>query len=80
MKNVHADSRQTPEDMLFDANLQEFARRVGLICALESGGKTSPVEAYKQIKLLWKQLKRSKKSLQVGQPESQFPESIDGEI
>ena len=53
----------TPENLTFNANLQEFTQRVGLICSLETGGKIPPQEAYEQIKELWKQLKRSKKNL-----------------
>jgi len=56
-----------PENLVFNANLQEFTQRINFICALESGGKLSPEEAYKQIKALWKQLKRSKKELGIGQ-------------
>jgi len=54
------------EHVIFDANLQEFATRCGLICGLESNGKLSPTEAYDQIKDLWKQLRRSKKGLRIG--------------
>lgn len=53
----------TPERMVFNANLQEFANRVSLICNLETGGKISSEEAYSRIKQLWKQLKASKKAL-----------------
>ena len=53
----------TPENLTFNANLQEFAQRIGLICSLETGGKISPEDAYEQIKELWKELKRSKKNL-----------------
>ena len=35
------------------------------ICNLETGGKLAPNEAYKQIKSLWKELKRSKKALNI---------------
>ncbi|MBE9227191.1 hypothetical protein IQ264_17315 [Phormidium sp. LEGE 05292] len=56
-----------PENLVFNANLQEFTQRVNFICALETGGKLPPEEAYKQIKALWKQLKRSKKELGIGQ-------------
>jgi len=52
-----------PENLLFNANLQEFSQKVGYISCLETGGKLSPDEAYEQIKSLWKQLKRSKKEL-----------------
>lgn len=53
----------TPEKLTFNANLQEFTQRIGLICALETGGKISSLEAYGQIKQLWKELKRSKSEL-----------------
>ena len=55
--------RFTPENIAFNANLQEFAQSVSYISALESGGKLSPEEAYERIKGLWKQLKQSKKAL-----------------
>ena len=54
-----------PENLVFNANLQEFAHKVGYITALETSGKLSPLEAYKQIKELWKQLESSKKTLNI---------------
>lgn len=56
----------TPQNLAFDANLQEFAQRVTYICSLEGNGKLSPEEAYREIKQLWKQLKQSKKGLDIG--------------
>ncbi|MDZ8053645.1 MAG: hypothetical protein RMX68_007695 [Aulosira sp. ZfuVER01] len=56
-----------PESLTFNANLQEFAQKVGYISVLETAGKLSPEEAYSQIKELWKQLKQSKKELGIGQ-------------
>lgn len=53
----------TPEHLAFNSNLQEFAQRVSLLCGLETAGKLPPGEAYEQIKVLWKQLKESKKNL-----------------
>ncbi len=53
----------TPENLVFDANLQEFAQRISYLCSLENNGKISPEDAYNQIKSLWKQLKQSKKEL-----------------
>jgi isopropylmalate/homocitrate/citramalate synthase len=55
-----------PENLVFNANLQEFANRVTIICGLETNGKMTPEESYKEIKSLWKQLKRSKKELGIG--------------
>lgn len=53
----------SPQNLTFNANLQEFAQRVGYISGLQTGGKLSPDDAYEQIKGLFKQLKQSKKSL-----------------
>ena len=53
----------TPEQLAFNANLQEFAQRVSLICSLETGGKISSRQAYDEIKQLWKSLRESKKAL-----------------
>jgi hypothetical protein len=66
--NYHGDF--TPEKLTFNANLQEFAQRVSLLCSLETGGRISSEDAYDQIKDMWKQLKRSKKELlDVSKPE-----------
>jgi hypothetical protein len=56
-----------PENLVFNANLQEFAQRISIICNLETGGKVPPEQAYKQIKDLWKKLKHSKKELGIGE-------------
>jgi hypothetical protein len=53
----------TPQNLVFNANLQEFAQRLDYICALETNGKISAEEAYEQIKKLWKQLQQSKQEL-----------------
>lgn len=55
-----------PQNLVFNANLQEFAQKISYICNLETAGKLSSLEAYEQIKGLWKQLKRSKKELGIG--------------
>lgn len=55
----------TPEALAFNANLQEFSQKISYISALETGGKLSSEQAYKQVKTLWKQLKRSHKALGV---------------
>jgi len=57
------ESSGLPEQLIFDANLQEFAQRVSLICSLEAGGKLSQSEAYQKIRTLWKELKASRKNL-----------------
>ena len=54
-----------PENLVFNANLQEFAQRVGYLSCLETSGKISSLDAYEQIHRLWKQLKKSKKELNI---------------
>ncbi len=56
-----------PENLVFNANLQEFAQRISYICNLETAGKITSAEAYQQIKSLWKQLKTSKHELGIGE-------------
>jgi hypothetical protein len=53
----------TPENLVFNANLQEFTTKISFICNLETAGKIPPAEAYKKIKALWKELKISKREL-----------------
>jgi sulfopyruvate decarboxylase TPP-binding subunit len=56
----------SPEHLVFNANLQEFAQKVMYICNLETNGKISPDEAYHEIKTIWKKVKQSKKGLNIG--------------
>ena len=56
-----------PENLVFDANLQEFAQRVSYIYNLENSGKLNPEEAYQRIETLWKELERTKKQLEIGE-------------
>jgi len=65
-----------PENLVFNANLQEFAQQVSYICNLETAGKLSPEEAYQKIYDLWQQLKRAKKQLGIG--ENPFSSNQDG--
>ena len=58
-----------PEQLVFNANLQEFAQRVGYISNLHTGGKLSSTDAFQQIHQLWQDLKQSKKQLRVGASE-----------
>lgn len=55
-----------PENLVFNANLQEFTQRVGYISALASNGKISVEQAFAQIETLWQQVEKSKKQLGVG--------------
>ena len=53
----------SPENLAFNANLQQFAQQVSYLCGLEANGKMSPEDTYDEIKQFWQQLKRSKKEL-----------------
>jgi len=49
----------TPQNLVFNANLQEFSQRVCHISNLQSKGKLSAQEVYELIEALWKQLEGS---------------------
>jgi len=51
------------EELAFHQNLCEFMNEMGYIVALETGGKISCQDAYKQLKTIWKNLKNTSKSL-----------------
>lgn len=53
----------TPQNLVFNANLQLFAQQVSYLCNLEANGKISPDDTYEEIKEFWKQLKNSKQEL-----------------
>ena len=53
----------TPNQIIFNANLQEFTQRIGYITALETNGKLDAERAYQQIQTLWQQLQHSYKKL-----------------
>ena len=58
--------RVNPENLVFNANLQEFAERVSYISCFVTAGKISAEESYHQIKQLWQELDRTKQQLGVG--------------
>ena len=62
-----------PQNLVFNANLQEFAQRVSLIANLQTNGKLSPEESYTQVEALWQQLQTSKKQLGIGQSFGEQP-------
>ncbi|NMG18486.1 DUF7219 family protein [Brasilonema bromeliae] len=55
----------TPQNLVFNANLQEFATHVSYICNLQTLGKLSTEDAYKQINELWQRLERSYLELEI---------------
>jgi len=65
--SFHSGSRYRgngkPENIVFNANLQEFAQKVDFIVCLQTGGKLSPEESYVQIETLWEKLRESKQHL-----------------
>ena len=63
-----------PEYLVFNANLQEFSQRVSLICALESGAKLTPLDAFQQIHGLWEELTHCKNTLGIGDDNQAYPE------
>ena len=54
-----------PENVVFNANLQEFAQRIGYIANLETAGKISTQEAYKKVRELWEDLEASYRNLKL---------------
>ncbi len=56
----------TLENLVFNANLQEFAQRVSYICGLEANGQISPEEAITQIEVWFEALERSQQQLLIG--------------
>lgn len=55
----------TPNNLVFNANFQEFSRRVGYICNLQTAGKLSTEESYKLLESLWEQSKHNFHSLNI---------------
>ena len=62
----HYRGKVKPENMVFNANLQEFSHKVNYISNLQTGGKITSLQAYCQIKALWKRLSQSKQGLGIG--------------
>lgn len=53
----------TPENLVFNANLQEFAQKVSIISCLARGGKLPLEQAFGDIEKLWEKLSLSKEQL-----------------
>lgn len=62
-----------------ELELEQFARKAGLIVALEIGGKSSPETAFQEIKALYKKLKAFRKQSMIsdiegmGESEGKLP-------
>ncbi len=70
---AHYCGEVKPQNLVFNANLQEFSQRVSLIANLQTNGKLSPEESYAQVEALWQQLQTSKKQLGIGQSFGEQP-------
>ena len=57
----------TPQNFLFNANLQEFSQRVCYLCNLQTLGKISSQECYEEIESLWQKLTLSFKARGIDQ-------------
>lgn len=55
----------TPDRLLFNANLQEFAQKVSIISALETNGKITPLESYHRVKNLWEEFHHTRQGLDI---------------
>lgn len=56
-----------PENIVFNANLEEFSQKVGYITGLATNGKIPLEKAFRDIEALWEQLASTKKELGVGE-------------
>ena len=55
-----------PENLLFNANLQEFSQHINYISGLHTNGKLSAKDTLQKIEALWTELERSKEQLGIG--------------
>ncbi|KGF71925.1 hypothetical protein DO97_14300 [Neosynechococcus sphagnicola sy1] len=55
-----------PDYLVFNANLQEFAQRVGYVSGLTTGGKLTTAESYQQLQSLWQQFEQITEQLGIG--------------
>ncbi|MEH1864624.1 MAG: hypothetical protein V7K69_06355 [Nostoc sp.] len=55
--------KYTPQNLLFNANLQEFSERVCYLSNLQTSGKISSQKCYEEIEFLWQQLTQSFQTL-----------------
>ena len=65
-----------PKNLLFNSNLQEFTQKVSYIYCLETDGRVSPEDSFRQLKSLWKEFK---KMLGIGQKLSTDEDKRTGE-
>jgi hypothetical protein len=56
----------SPQCLVFNANLQEFAHQVNQIVVAQGQGHLTDADALRQIEQLWQALKRSRTGLGLG--------------
>ena len=56
----------SPQRLVFNANLQEFAHRLNQIVIAQGQGRMTDSDALRQIEQLWQALKRSRTGLGLG--------------
>lgn len=66
-----------PENLIFNANLQEFAQRVSYTTNLETSGKMSAEEAYQHLKALWQQFESASQQLKIADKFSPISDEWD---
>ena len=59
----------SPENLAFNANLQEFSLRVNQIVGFHDQGRLTADEALHQLERLWTEFKHSKSGLRIGSGE-----------
>lgn len=55
----------TPEELAFNANLQELAQKVGFISSLHCAGKLPTDQACQQLNNLWEEFSKALESLKI---------------
>ncbi len=55
----------TPENINFNASIQELSQQIAYIGGLEASGEISSKKAYKKIRTLWKDFKKLKQKLRI---------------
>jgi len=66
-----------PENLIFNANLQELAQRIGYIVNLHTGGKLSAEESYEHIKILWIQFEFASRQLNIPRNASEIFHTLE---
>jgi glutathione peroxidase-family protein len=55
----------TPNQLMFNANLQEFSQKVTYIVNFETNGQLTAGQAYQELETLWEKIKECRLSLEI---------------